>query len=115
MNLIIKAEISEPPTELLYFRYFSGVAREGLGLDCLVESPCGMKDMYYHYLSRQGCFDYVCEIITPEEREDGIRIDTRMDYPMTIITRSITGQNCLGLLGRVRELWAICAKIRYGV
>ena len=34
-------------------------------------------------------FDYVEDIVTPEEREEGLRVDFELNYPKTILAKSI--------------------------
>lgn len=104
MNLIIQAALSEPPTEILYFRYLTLASKTNLFLDCLIEAEQEMKDNYYHYLKIRGAFDYLSDIITPKENEFGIRLDTVLNYPMTILTKSITAQNVINLLGQIKGL-----------
>ena len=75
-----------------------------LNLDCLIETNQESKDIYYHYLKPKGCLDYVEQIITPPENEFGIRLDTELNYPLTILTKKITCDNCINLLGQIKYL-----------
>lgn len=104
MNLIIIAPLSEPPTESLYFRYLTLISKTDLNLSCLIEADQCMKDLYYYYLRRQGSLDYIEQFITPEEREFGIRLDSELNYPLTIRTKYIGIQNFNNIIGQIKYL-----------
>ncbi len=63
-----------------------------------------MKDLYYNYLLNKGLMDYVEQLVTPFENEDGIRLDTELHYPKTIQLKAITINNCLNVLGQLNSL-----------
>ena len=104
MNLIISAGLSEPPTETLPFRYLTSVSKCDYKLDVLIESEQSMKDSYWTFLIKRGMFDYVQDIITPEERENGIRVDIEFNYPKTVVTKKITIENQETLLKHIALL-----------
>ncbi len=107
MNLIISAGLSEPPTESLPFRYITSVSKCDYKLDVLIESEQSMKDSYWFFLSKRGMFDYIQDIITPEERENGIRVDYELNYPKTVVARKITLENQETLLKHIAILSVI--------
>jgi hypothetical protein len=107
MNLIIPASLSEPPTESLPFRHLTSVSKCHYKLDVLIESEQEMKDLYYFFLLKRGMFDYVQDIVTPEERENGIRIDYELNYPKTVIVNKITFENQLNILKHIAILSVI--------
>lgn len=81
MNLIIPANLSEPPSEGLMFRYLTLVSKKELKYSNLLEAPNDMIDMYYRYLKQRGLFDYIDDIIAPPHREHGVVInDSRIDW-----------------------------------
>lgn len=104
MNLIINADLTVAPTEILYFRFLTLSAHDNLNLDCLIETEQELKDSYYKFLKTQGCMDYISQIIVPPENEFGIRLDNELNYPLTVITKKITCNNCINLLGQIRHL-----------
>jgi len=104
VNLIIVAGLSEPPTESLPFRYLTSVSKCDYKLDVLIESEQVMKDSYWFFLSKRGMFDYVQDIITPEERENGIRVDYELNYPKTVVAQKITLDNQEALLKHIAVL-----------
>ena len=82
VNLLVSAELSEPPTEHLPFRDLTCAAKINLLLDVLVEVDQEMKDSYWYYMRRTGMFDFIEQMVTPEEKEDGIRVNTfNLSYP----------------------------------
>lgn len=102
VNLIINACLSEPPSESLYFRYFTLAAKAHLDYEVLIESKRDMTDFYFAYLRERGMMDFVSEIIVPEYRVEGVRIDTELIYPKTILVKRISCENVLSLLGQVK-------------
>lgn len=81
MNLIIPANLSEPPSEGLMFRYLTLVSKKELKYSNLLEAPNDMIDMYYYYLKQRGMFDYIDDIIAPPHKEQGVIIHaSRIDW-----------------------------------
>ena len=107
MNLIIVAGLTEPPTETLPFRHVTAVSRCHYKLDVLVESPQKMKDLYWRFMKRVGMLDYIEDIITPREREEGVRLDYEFNYPRTIVARRITIETRIDLLKHIAILSVI--------
>lgn len=60
--------------------------------------------MYFRYLKQQGMMDFIDDIISPEDREEGVRVDTVLSYPKTIIVKKITCENVVVILGQIRLL-----------
>ena len=103
VNLIIEADLSNPPTELLQFRYLTLVAHENLNLDCLIEVEQDMKDIYYKYLRKHGSMDYIDQLVTPKERIYGLRLAHKAVLPPTIEAHVIRIENLLSLLGMIKN------------
>ena len=105
MNLIINADLSsDPPSEGLYFRFLTMVAKKDLKYYVLLESPHEKVDYHYNFLKKKGWFDYIADIVEPEWRENGVRLDQEFNYPLTIKTNYIRCENTLNLLGQLRSL-----------
>lgn len=104
MNLIIKASLSEPPSEALYFRYLTLVAKSHLNFEVLIESEKARVDFYFKFLKKRGMMDYVSEIIIPEYSIEGVRIDAELNYPKTILVKAISCENVVALLGQIKFL-----------
>ena len=104
VNLLVAAELSEPPTEHLQFRDLTRVAKINLLLDVLVEVDQEMKDSYWYYLRRTGMFDFIEQMVTPEEKEDGIRVNTfNSSYPKAILANSIRIDNQRKILAQIEK------------
>jgi len=113
MNLIINADLSsDPPSEGLYFRFLTMVAQKDLDYCVVLEAEKEKIDNYYHFLKERGWFDYVNDIIVPEWREEGVRLDTELSYPMTIKAEYIRCENTPLLLGQLKTLRDLFANLR---
>jgi hypothetical protein len=105
MNLIIASELTgDPPSEGLYFRHLTMVAKKELFYDVVIESEKENIDIYYNFLKRKGWFDFVDDFVLPEWRIDGVRLDTELSYPMTVRTKCIRCENTPSLLGQIKSL-----------
>jgi len=102
--LIVVAGLSEPPTEPLSFREVTYFSKRYLTMDVLIETERAMKDLYYEYMKRKGLLDYTDQLVTPEEKEDGIRLDNEINYPKTIKLDFIRYDNIRKVLGQIEFL-----------
>ena len=82
-----------------------------LGLDVLVESQKQQRDYYFNLLKKKGLYDYVMEIVTPEEREEGIRLDTDMNFPLSVTAENISVDNVMSLIIQIQSLVSVKKKI----
>ena len=105
MNLIIIADLTT--NEGLYFRYLTMM----VDADVVVETTRPLIDYHYKSLKSQGLYDFVDDMVTPECDVEGIRIDTQLNYPMTIQTDTIKVTNVLHLLEQIKQLKSIYKKI----
>ena len=105
VNLIITAELSsDPPSEGLYFRFLTMMAKKDLNYDVVLESEPDMVDINWKFLKRKGWFDFVDDIVVPEWRIEGVRIDMENNYPMTIQVPYIRCENTPSLLGQIKSI-----------
>ena len=109
MNLIVVSHLTT--NEGLYFRYLTMVTSLNLGLDVLVESQKQQRDYYFNLLKKKGLYDYVMEIVTPEEREEGIRLDTDMNFPLSVTAEKISVDNVMSLIVQIQNLVSVKKKI----
>ena len=105
MNLIVIADLTT--NEGLYFRYLTLMVEA----DVVVETTKPLINYHYKNLKSQGLYDFVDDMVTPECDVQGIRIDTDLNYPMTVQTDTIQGTNVLHLLEQIRQLKNIYTKI----
>ena len=102
MNLIVVSSLTT--NEGLYFRFLTMVAQRDLeycvAIECLEEEI----DSYYNLLKRKGWFDFVNDFVLPEWQEEGIRIDTELNYPRTIKIDVIECGNTPNLLGQLKTM-----------
>ena len=113
MNLIISSSLtSDPPSEGLYFRHLTMMARQELQYEAVcIEASKFDTDFFYPYLKKKGWLDYVDDFILPEWNESGIRIDKELNSQLTIKTRYIRYENTLNLLGQLKEMRVINEKV----
>ena len=111
MVLIINAEISNPPTEIMPFRDLTMESKYTLRMDVLIEASQDLKDYYFYFLRPRGMIDFVEDFITPLERVDGIRIDTELNYPKTVVAQKITIFNYRDIFSKVQNISNSCSHI----
>jgi len=102
MNLIVVADLT--CNEGLYFRHISMVAREDLKYDVLIETRKENIDYYFALLREKGWFDFVDDFVEPEWLIGGVRIDTELNSPRTIMVPRIEYDNTLNILGQIKSL-----------
>lgn len=108
MNLIITSQLSsDPPSEGLYFRFLTMMANKELNYEVVLESPEEMVDTHWKFLKTKGWFDFVDDIVVPQWRVEGVRLDTEHDYPLTICTPYIRCENTPVLLGQLKSIRGI--------
>lgn len=73
MNLIIDADLTNPPSELSVFRDITLYSKVFLDLDVLLECESEHKDIYYYWLKNRGAFDYIDDFVNSDQ-EHGITI-----------------------------------------
>jgi len=83
------------------------VAKTDLDYDVLIESKKDDIDYYFHLLKKKGWFDFVDDFVEPRHRAEGVRIDTELNYPMTIKADKIVYENMLNILGQIKSLRTI--------
>ena len=55
-------------------------------------------------LKKKGFYDYVSEILSPDKREEGVRLDTEHNYPLTVTAKSINCVNVMSLIAQIKML-----------
>ena len=73
-------------------------------MDVLVEAQKEQIDYYYKLLKRKGLYDYVSEILPQDTKEEGIRLDTELNYPLTVATKNISVTNVNTLIMQIKSL-----------
>jgi len=80
------------------------VCSDNLKLNCLLETQEDFRDFYYLFCKKYGHFDYLKDLVFPDEKEYGIRLDIEHNYPLTVKTRNIMIENQINLIGQIRYL-----------
>lgn len=76
-NLIIRAELVNPPSELVAFRTLTLMSKIEIFAPkylTLIEVEREFQDIYYSYMKEKGVFDYIDDIVYPEWNLKGVRI-----------------------------------------
>ena len=69
-----------------------------------IEAEKEAEDYYYNFLKEKGWFDFVEDFVQPQWRVEGVRIDTELNYPMTIQAPYIRCENTPSLLGQIKSI-----------
>ena len=100
MKIIIRGELSEPPSSISCFRDVTLYTACFLDADVLLESPYDMRDIYYKWLKRHGAYDFIEEIVRKNE-EYGFRIGPEKT---NFLIDRIIPENLSIVIGRLRGL-----------
>jgi len=80
------------------------MASKNICMNILVETQAQQRDYYYKLLKQKGLNDYVMDFVTPDEREEGIRLDTESNFPLTVTTEKICSDNVAQLILQIKSL-----------
>ena len=105
MNLILVSYlVSTPPSEGLFIRYLTMKAHQDLDYCNVIESPKKNWDKIYRSLTKARIWDYFYDFVEPEWNIEGVRLDTKLNYPLTIKTNYIRCENTLSLIGELKTV-----------
>ena len=102
MNLIIHAYLTENSDSLAFWHVTQSVKTD-FKMDILLLSEQELKDLYWRFLVKRGIFDYIDYILTPEEKEEGIRLNDDYKIPPTIKVKSINFGNQRKILKMIED------------
>lgn len=101
MNLIIDAELTEPPSEVSVFRDVTLYSSMFLEMMVLLSCENDMKDLYWYWLKNRGAFDFVKDIINDKSSERGI---TMASKSATIQIKYLRVENLNYVINRLNTL-----------
>jgi hypothetical protein len=101
MNLIIDAELTEPPSEVPVFRDVTLYSSMLLDMVVLLSCETDMKDLYWYWLKNRGAFDFVEDIINNNTSESGI---TMASESATIQIKHLRVENLNYVINRLNTL-----------
>mgnify|MGYP003132625135 CR=1 FL=1 len=110
MNLIVVSDLTLK--EGLYFRHLTMLMKSNLNINVLIEAQKDQIDYYYNILKKKGYYDFVADMLSIDEREAGVRLDTQYNYPSTVIAQEITSQNVISLYLQIRALAIMEAELK---
>ena len=105
MNLILVSYlVSTPPSEGLFVRYLTMKSKEDLDFCNVIESPKSNWDDIYKSLNEKKLWDYFYDFVEPDWRVEWVRLDTQLNYPMTVKADYIRCENTLSLIGQLKAI-----------
>lgn len=107
-TLIINAELVNPPSSVTSFRDLTLFCKIKCEMDIILECDTEYKDIYFDFLHKRGALDFIEYIISIDEREPGIRLDTKNRIETTITVDRIVPENTQFLLFKLggHTLWS---------
>lgn len=103
MTLLIRDQLTCPPTWFLSYRDLTLYCAVMLKLDIVLESED--PDVYYRWIRARGGMDFVKDFVRPGS-EDGVHLDVEYHFTNTIITDRIAPENVHRLIASIRTLAA---------
>ena len=100
MTLIIRDQLTCPPTWFASYRDLTLYCAVMLKLDIVLESADA--DTYYRWVKPRGGMDFIRDIVRPGS-EPGVHLDIERQFPATIITDRIAPENVHHLIAAIRS------------
>lgn len=100
MTLIIRDQLTCPPTWFASYRDLTLYCAVMLKLDIVLESADA--DTYYRWIKPRGGMDFIRDIVRPGS-EPGVHLDIERQFPSTIITDRIAPENVHHLIAAIRS------------
>jgi hypothetical protein len=101
MRLLIRDQLTNPPTWFSSFRDLTLYCHIFLHDDVLIESD--NPDPYVAWMRPQGGLDFIEDFVQPGT-ESGIRVDIEHNYPLSVVTDRISPENMNHLLAQIQRL-----------
>jgi len=99
MVIIIKDELVNPPTWFSSFRDLTLICSLRLHADIVIETQ--ETDLYYKWLKPRGGMDFIDDFVLPG-LEEGIRLDTELNFDPSIVVDRIVPENTHQLYNRIQ-------------
>jgi len=77
VNVIIDADLTNPPSEISVFRDITLYSKLFLEHDILLECEREDKDLYWYWLKNRGAFDFIDDFVS-HNQEHGITIRPKL-------------------------------------
>lgn len=103
MTLLIRDQLTCPPTWFLSYRDLTLYCAVMLKMDIVLESDA--PDLYYRWVRARGGMDFVQDIVRPGS-ERGVHLDFARHFPATIVTDRIAPENVHRLIASIRSMAA---------
>ncbi len=100
MTLLIRDQLTCPPTWFASYRDLTLYCAIFLGLDIVIESED--PDPCYRWIKPRGGMDFIADIVRPGS-ERGVHLDIARQFPRTILTDRIAPENVHRLIASIRS------------
>lgn len=80
MNLLIRCELTAPPSEVGAFRSMTLYATIFRSYDCLIVADRNEIDFYYKWLKNRGAYDFVKQFVLPNSETGKVLNIDRLTY-----------------------------------
>jgi hypothetical protein len=88
MVVIYDSVLTEPPSSVHCFRDVTLYSNVFLNASNLLQCPKGTRSMYWKWIKKYGAHDFIEELITEKEKEDGVYIGNNKDVNCNILNES---------------------------
>lgn len=101
MTLIIRDQLTCPPTWFASFRDLTLYCNVLLKLDIVIESENECVDQYYRWIKPKGGMDFIKDFVRPGS-EPGLHLDVTRHFPNTLITDRIAPENVHRIIAEIK-------------
>lgn len=102
--LLIDAPLLSKPSEDLPIFALSMFATKDYKLECVVLTEKDYRDIFWNHLRRHFLYDYISDLVFPEDRVAGITLESGPNYSLDIITDKIVFDNLPKILRQIEIL-----------
>jgi len=85
MVIIYDSVLTEPPSSVHCFRDVTLYVKMFLEKDNILKCPRGTRTSYWNWIKRYGAHDFIEEIITDEESQEGLLVSQSGDIVCEIL------------------------------
>lgn len=91
MVVIYDSLLTEPPSSVYCFRDVTLYVDVFLQKDNLLLCQKGTRSMYWRWIKQYGAHDFIKDILTIEEKENGIYVGSRRDVDVNVLNEKNYG------------------------
>ena len=88
MVIIYDSVLTEPPSSVHCFRDVTLYSNVFLNADNLIKCPKGTRSMYWGWIKKYGAQDFIKELLTEDEDQQGIEVGVDKSLNFKILNES---------------------------